>query len=665
MQRSRFRVIAALIFLVVLQHMATAQVFEWEKQGSAFNAVQRATVINPIAYTGPQPFDMIHYDLDLHFAMATADMGGTVTMILIPRASFKSLTLNEVQLQLDSIAVNGVPVMSGVTYSGETFTIPLPFQTTAGETLSVSIRYHRPPGLSRDSNRQGYYYFVPDTLGLQNLPDTLGYTMSEPSDARFWLPCYDEPWDKATLELRARVPAGYTAASNGKFVGTTANTDGTVTWHWREDHQIATYLMAVTISKWRVITLPFERSPGDTVPVQYYVWRDDSLDCANHLPTVVRMIQNLSHFFGPYPFDKYGMTGVTPFNYGGMEHQTITTLHRAYVTYDPVVVHELGHQWWGDDVTCGTWEDIWLNESFASYAEALWQESLSGPAALRAYMTSSFEDFAYGSWQGTIYDPVDQGFGYFPISVYSKGAWVLHMLRGMVGDSSFFGSLRSYRTRYHGAAAITDEFRAVVDSVSKTNTEWFFDEWIYGRGWPKYEIAMQYALGQANFTVFQRQDTTWQTFRMPIQVRAAGEGKDTTFVILDSLRVQSFAQALSFTPDSIVLDPDNWVLKQIVSAPTSVSPASSALPARVTLEQNYPNPFNPTTVVSGQLTADSWVKLEVYDLLGRKVSTLADGRLRAGRFAFVFDARGLASGVYFCRMTAGSLTQVRAMTLAR
>ncbi len=126
-----------------------------------------------------------------------------------------------------------------------------------------------------------------------------------------------------------------------------------------------------------------------------------------------------------------------------MEHQTITTLNRYLKTDEKVVVHELAHQWWGDLVTCGTWKDVWLNESFATYAEALWAEQNGGREALRQYMHSALEHFYYGSWQGGPYDPEGQGFNLFDDVVYSKGAWVLHTLRGVIGDSLFFSSARS------------------------------------------------------------------------------------------------------------------------------------------------------------------------------------------------------------------------------
>ncbi|MGA9119854.1 MAG: M1 family aminopeptidase [Bacteroidota bacterium] len=690
---TRWRAPVLLIPLLLLTSAhVSAQAEGWEKQGKGTLAIPSNTgTAERESYVGPQPFDVVHYDLDLRFAMETPDMGGTVTMTLVPAQTITALTLNAADLQIDSIRVNGIAAASPGLVTGEQFTLVLPEAAAAGDTLRVAISYQRPPAVNRSTSRQGYFYFVPDSAGLLTLPDTIGYTMSEPLDARFWLPCYDEPWDKATAEIRATIPRGFIAASNGILLDTIANSDGTVTWHWREDHQIATYLLAVTISRWTVSTQLLTLGTGKVIPVQYYVWKEDSAACAAYLPTVAQMITTLGALFGPYPFDKYGMTGVAPFLYGGMEHQTITTLAKSLVTDEAVVVHELGHQWWGDNVTCATWPDIWLNESFASYVEALWRESLGGHAELVRYMKDAHEHFNLSSWSGAVYDPQGQGFDLFANSVYSKGAWVLHTLRGVLGDTLFFSTLRAYRTKYQGSQATTDEFRAVADSISHQDMRWFFDEWIYGKGFPQYAVQSHYGNGTLSLTVYQQQDASWPTFRMPVQVKAVSGVKDTTFTILDSARVQNFTEALTFSPDTVIFDPDSWILKQMVVAPATSAPPPATAPLELDLEQNFPNPFNPKTVIrcsvppsaiqmadksagrdlvsngvrDGQWTGDSKVRLVVYDLLGRQVAVLANGRYPAGRYSFTFDGTGFASGVYLYRLIAENFVATRAMLLLK
>ncbi len=610
--------------------------------------------------TAATPIDVLHYKIDIALDMTSGLLEGRVTMTARMTAAANAIPVNAVMLEIDHVTVDGETWSITTDSSEESVVVLAPGAgRAAGDTVVIAVDYRRLPGFPRPGGRWGYYFFT-DSIGV---PANLGYTMSEPSDARFWMPCVDAPADKATAELHVTVPAGYVVASNGRFAGATSGAGGLVTWHWTESHPIATYLLAVTVSKFAVSTLPFVRAVQDTVPLQYYVWPPDSAACAAYLPTVDSMMTALSGLFGPYPFDKYGMTGVVPFGYGGMEHQTITTLNRYVETDEKVVVHELAHQWWGDLVTCGTWKDVWLNESFATYAEALWRETQGGRPALRRYMHDELEHFYFGSWQGGPYDPEGQGFNLFDDVVYSKGAWVLHTLRGVIGDSLFFRSLARYRSVYGGRSAVTDDFRSVVDSVTGRSMENFFDEWVYGKGWPVYASTFVWASDTLTVRVTQEQAADWPTFTVPLHVRAASASRDTLFTITPGGRIAVVRVPLSFVPSSVVLDPDSLVLKQIV-APAGIA-AEPARPETFSLAQNYPNPFNGTTHISYSLPEDASVDLAVFNVLGSCVARLAGGREYAGEHTVRFDASHLASGVYYLRLRAGAQSDVRRMMLIR
>ncbi|MFN0156736.1 MAG: M1 family aminopeptidase [Bacteroidota bacterium] len=614
---------------------------------------------NISSYDGPQPFDMLSYALDLYLPMTSDAISGTCVMTMRLKQSVDSLVLNAVGLQLDSVLVDGV--MKNVSYNtpSETFTVHLGTPRPVWDTLRIQIGYHRIPGYPRPNSRQGFYFFK-DSIGI---PSNLGYTFSEPSDARFWLPCYDEPWEKATLSMSLTVPTGYVPASNGRLASVINNGNGTETWNWIEDHPIATYLMCITASCFAIASLPYVTTSGDTIPLQYYVWPADSSAVSAYLPQLRDHISFYAQTFGEYPFDKYGMTGIVPFGFLGMEHQTITTMNRFYQTNTRVVTHELAHQWWGDHVTCGTWPDIWLNESFATYSEAIWREHIGGFPALKSYMKDTLEHFFFGSWLGAIYNPVGQGFNLFDDVVYSKGAWVLHTLRGVVGDVTFFDILSAYRQKWGGRSAVTSELQSVVDSVTGTDMSWFFDQWIYGQGWPKYASTFSWANDTLDLMIYQQQSLSWPTYKMPMVVRAYHGTSSTPFLLWDSLRTQVFRLRLTTNPDSIVLDPEAMILKQIVDPPSSVDEGGS-LPTDFRLFQNYPNPFNPSTTISFQLATSNRVSLKIYDVLGRAVATLAEGRMSAGAHTVEFDASALPSGVYYCRMrTPGGVQAIRMMYL--
>ncbi len=641
--------------------------FTFEKQGRFIAPEQffslSSTHREADAYEGPQPFDMLSYKLDINLAMTNNALQGKSLMTMKLKRNVDSLVLNSVGLSLDTVRVDGILKIARIDTTTETFTINLNGRRNAGDTLRIEIAYRRTQGYRRPSSRQGYYFFR-DTIGL---PSNLGYTFSEPSDARFWMPCYDEPWEKATAEMNLTIPTGYIAASNGKLLGTTNNGNGTVTWRWQQNQPITTYLMCMTVSRFSVSTIPYIKSSGDTIPLQYYAWNAppfvDSAWTAAFLPTVRQMVTAYSNLFGEYPFDKYGMTAIVPFGYLGMEHQTLTTMNRYYATDQRVVSHELSHQWWGDNVTCGTWADIWLNESFATYSEALWREHLGGMDSLKKYMRDTLSGFQWGSWQGAIYDPVGQGFNLFDQVVYTKGGWVLHTLRGVVGDSTFFRILRAYRNKYQGKSAVTAELKVVADSVVGSDMGWFFNQWIYGKGWPKYASRFTWAADTISLTIQQQQEATSPTYRMPMRVRAYYGANRRDYVVQDSLRAQVFRLPLTSQPDSVVLDPDGWILKQIV-APTSVGEEESE-PAEFRLYQNYPNPFNPQTTLSFVIGHLSLATLKIYDVLGKEVATLLNEVKQPGEYALQFDASSISSGVYYYQLRAGSFVQTKKMILLR
>jgi hypothetical protein len=277
-------------------------------------------------------------------------------------------------------------------------------------------------------------------------------------------------------------------------------------------------------------------------------------------------------------------------------------------------------------------------------------------------MKEELQHFYYGSWQGAVYDPEGQGFNLFDDVVYSKGAWVLHTLRGVMGDSAFFPTLAAYRSKYAGRSVTTEEFRAVADSVTGQDISWFFRQWIYGPGWPVYSLNSARTGDSLTVTINQLQTAGWPTYRMPIPIRAYGAGRDTTFTVLNDRRTQTFRVPLSFAPDSVVLDPDGWILKQVAKPSTPV--VQKALPAVLALEQNFPNPFNPATNIRFHLPARGFVRLEVFNLLGSRVALLEEGEREAGGHLVVLDGTGLSSGVYVCRLMAdGSVRTIRMLLL--
>jgi len=462
-------------------------------------------------------------------------------------------------------------------------------------------------------------------------------------------------------------PTGLRVGSNGRLVSVTENNDGTSTTHWSERYPISTYLISVTLANFSAFTNWWRYSPSDSLPVINYVLPEHLANALASLPRTVDMLQIFSDAFGLYPFirEKYGHC---EFGWGGaMEHQTMTST----TTFDEITIaHELGHQWFGDLITCASWPELWLNEGFATYTEAIWLERSYGTDRYAAHMNEQMRDAR--SATGTLYlqDTTNVRSMFSNARVYAKGASVLHMLRHVVGDSAFDKILRTYvaDSRFRFGTVTTRQFQGLCEEVSGVPLGYFFDQWVFGEKYPVYTVAWADSASDGGYrvTVTLRQITRTENpafFRMPLDIRFTAASWDTTITVMHERDGQSFTVTLPQRPEALQLDPENWVLKEIL-------PSGGTIPERVQLLPNFPNPFNPGTTISYFLPARGGVTLTVYSVTGQAIVTLVDGRQDAGLYAVTWDGRGpegapVATGVYVCRLTTERATLTQKMLLLR
>jgi hypothetical protein len=383
------------------------------------------------------------------------------------------------------------------------------------------------------------------------------------------------------------------------------------------------------------------------------------------------MMEAFNNLFGPYPFEKYGMAAVEPFAYGGMENQTMTTINRSWVNgqrnNEFGIAHELAHQWWGDMVTMSDFRHIWLNEGFATYAEALFSEYFYGdstyaPRIARYQEIYFFYDQVIGRFP--LYDPV----AYFNAAEYYKGALVLHMLRGIVGDDDFFAGLLAYGAQYRYGNASTEDFRDVMETVSGIDLDYFFHEWIYEQGYPEYRYAWNYSESgngyDVNLNMLQVQQNA-PVFAMPIQLKIETNLGDTIVTIYNSQQYEAFRIFVHGLPTGLIFDPNQWIVKTAVE----VSDIDELInpPSEYSLKQNYPNPFNEQTTISFSLPQQDRIKLEIFDINGRLVKTLCDGPMEHGNRILSWDGstnsgQAAAAGIYICRLSSRAGDIVKKMT---
>jgi aminopeptidase N len=316
------------------------------------------------------------------------------------------------------------------------------------------------------------------------------------------------------------------------------------------------------------------------MPLVYYVY-PEHIDFARLKFGVTRRAMEIfAPLFGEYPFlrEKYGMAEF-PWS-GAMEHQTITSMGASIVgsaatSGQSVIVHELAHHWWGDLVTLRTWNDIWLNEGFATYSEVLFFERFSNlnPGDL---MTRSYDDGeVYGRLAGTVNaENLDNPFDDRG-AIYTKGGWVLHMLRHVLGDEKFFDALKDYRERFAFGNASTKDFQQVCESHYGQSLDWFFQQWIYARGRPVYKVSsdISRAGSSGNYdislSIKQKQShdipgRDKSVYIMPLDVTIQyADGSREVRVIRNDERKQKFKFTVSKQPAAVSIDEDNWVLKKV------------------------------------------------------------------------------------------------------
>ncbi len=604
-------------------------------------------------------FDVLRYALNLHVPMNTSSFSAVESIIVVPHDMRTQFDFDAGQLLINSVTSNRGNVSFSLDQAAEKLHLILSQAPAVGDTVIFVISYQRtvPPG-------KGWYYFQKNPS--QKILENIGYTMSEPTDAHYWFVCVDTPSVKAaSAGISITVPDGYTAASNGALVDVRKNPDGTTTFVWNEAYPITPYLMCVTISKYSHSQTTYQTVDKRSIPIGYYTWQEDSSTVAAYLPKVVDMVDYFSKTFREYPFEKYEMTGVYPFYYGGMEHQTLTTLHRQYLTRERVVSHELAHQWWGDLVTCGTWADIWLNEGFASYCEALYAEHTSGADGLNSVMKSFLgsREFDIATHSRTIYNPPFDSL--FNWTEYAKGAWVLHMLRYVVGDSAFFQILRNYANQFAYSSAVTDDFMQVVNATTGTNYGWFFEQWVFQPGYPIYAAtwSVHPTSGQwwTHVVLEQRQSPSYPVFKMPVELQFSDSASDTIVTVMNEARQQAYDFVFSFAPSTMTVDPGNRILKQVAAVAMSAQ-VKTPIAHVFRLEPNYPNPFsatggspyggNPTTAITYELGTKSRAILRVFNVLGQVVWSIDQGDQDAGAHTVTFDGSSLPSGVYFYQLEA-------------
>jgi aminopeptidase N len=544
-------------------------------------------------------------------------------------------------LQLDSVFMDSEKVTGLI--EDEMLVIKLDSPLMAGDMHIVTVYYEGTP-------EKGLYF------RYNWFDDLVIYSHSEPNDARYWFPCKDDPSDKSKLLMTVTLPEEYIVLSNGTLIDKRDGGNKQTRYIWQENYPIATYLISVTAGPYQVAVDDFVWK-GEELLLEYYVYANDFSRGAEALKMAKDMLEFYSLYIGSYPFlfDKYSMSEVPFREASAMENQTATTMGDFVMDNEEVIAHELAHQWWGDALTPQSFTDIWLNEGFATYFDALFTEYKYGEEAFLKRMDDFFNLLlSDGSLAYPIYDPLPQYL--FGRAVYMKGAWVLHMLRLNVGDQIFEQIIKRYYETYSYLNVNTEVFMNIIQSVSGKSFEVFFDQWLYYSGMPILLGSWDQQNNLVQLTINQEQSEPVYQFDLEVMIEGIS---DDTLVIIPvgdrrSYVTISFAEPVS----KIIIDPNKKILN-INNSPLYYIPTQAGITGI------SPNPSTRSITINYQVEKPQNVEIVVYNILGQLVEKLLDEKKTTGIHQVDWDGSRYTSGTYYCVLTAGRSSDVRKMTLIK
>jgi aminopeptidase N len=515
-------------------------------------------------YARARDYDLQHSRIALRFDLEQKKVLGEVTHSLsILRDGTSKIAFDSVGLTIQSVTVNKAAAKFET--AADKLIVPLPSAAKTGEKFEIAIRYEGKPS-------KGIYFILPD----KDYPDRPKqiWTQGESEDTRYYLPTYDYPNNRLTTDTIITVPASWITVSNGKLISVTDAGKGLKTWTWKESLPSSTYLITVVAGEFEEV-----KDSWRGIPVTYYApkGRGDRLP-VNYSRTPA-MIDLFSKKLGvDYPWEKYAQTMVDDFVAGGMENSSATTntsssLNHAKIAEelttneDGLISHELGHQWFGDLVTCKDWGDIWLNEGFATFMNYVWIEA-HYPKDQSEYERWSnargwFEDGNLYTKPIVRHDFDDSS--EFDGNAYTKGGWVLYMLRHQLGEDVFYRGLKHYLEVNRGKNVVTADLAKAMEEATHTNVDQFFSQWLYGAGAPRFELSYAFdnEKHQVALTVKQTQKVEGRVgiFSVPVDVEITTATGPKLYPITVTKANQIFTFPSDSAPLLVLFDKGGHLLK--------------------------------------------------------------------------------------------------------
>jgi aminopeptidase N len=542
----------------------------------------------PRQYIPARDYDTRHITLNLRFNWELEQAIGTATITFAPlAANFRRVEFDAAHMTFNSIRLaSGAPLKFETDARNEKLRIMLDRAYQPASVITVVIDYHTngtAQGGGRANVGQGLNFIKPGPDEPRR-PRQI-WSQGESEYNHYWFPCFDHPNDFATTEMIATVDKPLMVISNGRLLETRDNGDNTRTFHWKMEQPHASYLTSIVVGEYT----PIEQRYQD-IPVISYVYPNEVEQGRVTVARMAEMVRFFSEKIGvKYPYAKYAQTMTRDFG-GGMENITATTqtdqmIHDARFELDGdsdgLQSHELAHQWFGDLVTCRTWSELWLNESFATYFQAMWNEHRLGRDDFLYLDVKGNQDAYYTAWRNGQRRPIVTSNYQNPDSVfdtyaYPRGGAVLHMLRMTLGEDNWWRSINHYLTKYRHQPVETEQLRIAIEETTGQPMDWFFEQWVYKMGHPVFRVTKNYDAAARRLTLTVRQeqkpDPAWDYpqagfFRTPVDIEIA-TGTDTksfkvTRVWIEPREEQSFTFPVDSEPRLVSFDYGNALIKEL------------------------------------------------------------------------------------------------------
>ena len=549
--------------------------FDWED----YNEGDFEEYVEPSYNPSRQRFvDLIHTKIEANLNWEDSQLNGIATISMTPHFyTIDSVVLDAKGMEIKSVTQAG-KALSYDYSDGNVLIVYLGKSYKKDELITLTIDYIAKPeeretsGSAAITSDKGLYFINPTGEEEGKMPQV--WTQGETEANSVWFPTIDAPNMKSSQELLLTVDNKYTTLSNGKLISSKKNADGTRTDYWKQDLPHAPYLFMLAVGEFKVVKDSYTRGDGKKIEVNYYVEAEYEKDARAIFGKTPKMIKFFSNKLGvEYPWDKYSEIVVRDYVSGAMEN-TGAVIFGDYVyktkrelidgNDESTIAHELFHHWFGDLVTCESWANLPLNESFANYSQYLWDEYEYGidEADYNAIEEANgyYQSYGYHDLINFYYDDKEE---MFDGHSYNKGGRILHMLRNHLGDDAFFQGLNKYLTTNAYKSAEVHNLRLAMEEVSGEDLNWFFNQWFLGKGHPVIFTEQEINQVQQTITLRVQQAQSFDVFRLPVKIALWDEaGKHSYSVVLDSTN-QQFTFPFKGKIANVLLDEEQMLLAKV------------------------------------------------------------------------------------------------------